>query len=88
MRAYLLEVCAALTQCLNALLGGFADETLSARAWRRSFYSLRWEMARSFIDALFFWQPNHCERAYNKRRRRQRKRPELRERSALKAHGE
>lgn len=40
---------------------GFADETLSARAWRlreQSPYPYR------IINALFFWQENHCKEAY------------------------
>ncbi len=39
---------------------GYADETLSARAWR-----LRDESsAYKLINALFFWQNNHCRGAY------------------------
>jgi hypothetical protein len=40
---------------------GFADETLSARAWRlreQSPYPYR------IINGLFFWQENHCKEAY------------------------
>lgn len=40
---------------------GFADETLSARAWR-----LREESPYPYriINGLFFWQENHCKEAY------------------------
>lgn len=52
----------AMDQVLNALLGGMADETLSARAHRQR---LRGHpaMARA-INALFFWQADHCAGAY------------------------
>ena len=40
---------------------GYADETLSARAWRlREQSSLPYKL----INALFFWQENHCKEAY------------------------
>jgi hypothetical protein len=40
---------------------GFADETLSARAWRlRTLSSFPYR----FINALFFWQEDHCRQAY------------------------
>lgn len=40
---------------------GYADETLSARAYR-----LREESALPYklINALFFWQDDHCKEAY------------------------
>lgn len=43
---------------------GFADETLSARAWRLRRARGLWRHAAPLIDALFFWEPAHCERAY------------------------
>jgi len=42
---------------------GFADESLSARAFRLS-SSGHWKSARRAIDALFFWQQDHCRNAY------------------------
>jgi len=54
----------AFDQLLNTLLGGMADETLSARAWRLDGISPGWSAARRLIDALFFWQAGHCEQAY------------------------
>jgi hypothetical protein len=40
---------------------GFADETLSARAWRlRDESSLPYKI----INLLFFWQGSHCKEAY------------------------
>lgn len=37
---------------------GFADETLSARAWR---LQSRWYKV---INTMFFWQENHCKEAF------------------------
>jgi hypothetical protein len=40
---------------------GYADETLSARAWRlREMSSFPYKS----INGLFFWQDNHCKQAY------------------------
>ena len=54
----------ALDQLFNTLIGGMADETLSARAWRLGGVSPGWRTARRVIDALFFWQDNHCAAAF------------------------
>lgn len=56
----------ALDQTINTLIWidgdgfGFADETLSARAWRMRNQSDAWRV----IDFLFFWDPNHCQESY------------------------
>jgi hypothetical protein len=63
-----LDVGIAIDQLANALVGGKADETLSARAHRQRLKGRY--AAASFIDALFFWQQNHCERAYESERNR------------------
>lgn len=54
---------------------GFADETLSARAWR-----LRDESSFPYklINALFFWQENHCKEAYESEHRNFQLPPEYR----------
>ena len=39
---------------------GFADETLSARAWRLREQSNAWKR----IDAIFFWDEDHCYKSY------------------------
>lgn len=51
-------------QLANALLGGMADETISARAWRLRDHR-GWGVARAVIDALFFWHRDHCMQAYH-----------------------
>jgi len=39
---------------------GYADETLSARAWRLRHQSNAWKR----IDAIFFWEEEHCRQSY------------------------
>lgn len=55
-----------LDQGLNVLLGGSADETFSSRAHRRwrDTTLRRWKVARAVINAIFFWQDDHCFEAY------------------------
>ena len=52
------QIAIALDQLFNALLGGYADETLSARAHRTG------SVLEPLIDALFFWQADHCFESY------------------------
>lgn len=59
------QVLIALDQLFNALFGGFADETLSARAHRMRLKKHKWwGWAAGAIDLLFFWQDEHCKTAY------------------------
>lgn len=58
--------------------GGWADETISARAWRERNTSRGWGFARKAIDLLFFWQLNHCEQAYESEKSRMQIAPEYR----------
>ena len=84
------ELFIALDQLANVLifafnLGTWADETLSARAWRQGKpgESWQWVAFRVVIDALFSWQDvylrlrdgewpahRHCRRAYETERAR------------------
>ena len=52
------QVMVAIDQLVNTLLGGWADETLSARAWRHKLDGSR-SWPAWIIDHLFFWQDNH-----------------------------
>lgn len=58
------QVCIAVDQLFNALAGGCADETLSARAWRCRNRTPAWAWTRRAIDALFWFDPDHCAGAY------------------------
>ena len=93
------ELFIALDQLANVIvfagnLGTYADETLSARAWRqsRNGYPMRWVAFRVAVDVLFAWQDvylrirtgewpvmRHCERAYESERARMGLHPEYRQ---------
>ena len=77
---YLRNTLIALDQLVNVLLNGQPDETLSSRAWRTEAKAQPyWSWTRRAIDALFFFQPNHCEHSYNNEKRRALLTPEQRE---------
>jgi hypothetical protein len=69
MRSRLREVAIAADQLANAILGGYSDETISARCWRLR-AARPYGVMRSIIDGLFFWQPGHCKAAYDSERLR------------------
>ena len=56
----------AIDQFINVcFFNGYADETISARAYRNSLKGVkRWVIARRVIDGIFFWQQRHCQGAY------------------------
>jgi hypothetical protein len=54
----------AIDQLINAVFGGYPDETLSARCWRHR-YTRKYRILVNIINALFFWQDNHCLESYN-----------------------
>lgn len=63
----LLNILVALDQflfCLLTLGGSNPDETMSAAAWRLE-KAGRWQgrVFRPLIDAIFFFQPKHCEQS-------------------------
>lgn len=58
------QILVAIDQLGNTLLGGWADETISARAWRMRLAKRRWALAVRCINAIFFWQNNHCRGAH------------------------
>lgn len=62
-----LQVAIALDQLANALLGGWADETISSRSHRLAGKSKGWSWAKGCIDTFalaLFWQRQHCQKAY------------------------
>lgn len=80
MSRYVLQVLVALDQLVTALLGGWADETLSSYAWRLDQAGKPWgRVMRPLIDALFFWQRGHCRACYLAERARAQMPPELRD---------
>jgi len=67
------QILIAIDQLANAVLGGWADETLSSRAWREERRRLV-----VVIDCIFFWEDNHCKASYISERRRLQLPPEFR----------
>jgi hypothetical protein len=58
------NIAIAFDQLLNTLLGSQPDETLSARCYRLRLVSPWWHAAQVVIDAIFFWQDQHCKQSY------------------------
>lgn len=67
MRIWWQQVLIAMDQLLNAILAGWADESLSSRAWRCRDVR-RWRIVYQVVDTFFFWQPGHCRLAYERER--------------------
>lgn len=62
-RSFGRQLLLAFDQLANVLAQGWADETISARAYRQR-HKLRWRWAMHGINAFFFWQKEHCRLAY------------------------
>jgi len=80
MKFYLLQVLIALDQLLNALFfRGWADETLSSRAYRssRKTGSWRWQVCATIINWLAR-NKNHCYEAFLSERNNNQLPPEFR----------
>jgi hypothetical protein len=73
-----LQVWIVLDQLLNALLWGWSDETLSARAWRMRHKKRRWMWLTNAINWVVFWQENHCRSAYESEKLQRHLAPEYR----------
>lgn len=73
------QILLAVDQLGNALLGGWADETLSSRAYRMQHSGKFWKFTRKAIDTLFFFQKDHCHEAYLSELHRKHMPPDLRE---------
>jgi hypothetical protein len=60
------QVIVAMDRLCAAILGAWADETLSSYAWRLEQQGSRWGHAwRRFIDLIFSrWEHQHCYNAY------------------------
>lgn len=55
----------AVDQFINTLAGGWADETISARAYRCRYTKPHWYKVMKIIDSIFFWQTNHCKASFD-----------------------
>lgn len=65
MKHYILQVLIGFDQLLNTLLGGYADETLSSRAWRAEQKGkIFGKIFRPTIDTILFFDKDHCYTSY------------------------
>jgi hypothetical protein len=83
MKKYFLQILIALSQLGNSILGGYADETMSSRAYRTEqkgkFFG---KFFRPIIDWLFetlFNDAFHCENSYVSEKLMRQVHPEIRE---------
>lgn len=56
-------------QFINAVLGGYSDETLSSRTYRKAVLNpnpkKRWRVILRTLELLFFWEKGkHCQIAF------------------------
>ena len=81
MKQYLFQNAVALDQLANTLIpGGMADETLSARAYRMHMKGQPyWGGLANVIDWVFFWDEDHCRKAFESERQRVSAKPPARE---------
>lgn len=79
MKRWIIQGLIALDQLINALLLGWADETISSRAWRLSHVPM-WRGVMVVIDAAFhlIGQRDHCFESYVSEQLRSHFPPELR----------
>jgi hypothetical protein len=81
-RFYLKQNAIALDQQANALIGGWADETLSSHAWRSSrrgkLAAIACRFVIDFLWHLVFRELNHCKDSFESERSRSHLPPELR----------
>jgi hypothetical protein len=68
LKRYFWYLLVAVDQLLNVLVGGFPDETFSARTWRKAEAGQWfWQALRRLIDGFFrliFKQDDHCQKSY------------------------
>lgn len=77
--SYLKSVLIALDQLLNALLGGWPDETFSSRAWRwHSCGTRSWPCKLLDFIGNKFGDKDHCFQSFESERLRAQQPPELR----------
>ena len=64
IKTYLLNILISFDQIVNVLFLGQPDETISSRAWRCKDANSFWNVMHSLINKLFFFQQQHCFKAY------------------------
>lgn len=87
LKHYLKQNAISFDQSINAILGGWADETLSARAYRLD-VSGRCSWPRKVIDRIMFFDPDHCYTSYLAEKERRHSPPDEREGTGIEKAGE
>lgn len=65
IKHWILQVLISIDQLLNTIFGGYADETLSARAWRaEQDGKILGRFFRPVFDFILFFDPDHCYNSY------------------------
>jgi len=65
MPKYVIQVLIGFDQFCNTVLAGYADETLSSRAWRAEQKNKTFgKIFRPTIDCLLFFDRDHCYNSY------------------------
>ena len=78
MLGYIKNVLIGVDQLVNAVIGGWPDESLSSRSWRE-YVSGKRLWPKRLIDTLLWFDKNHCEEAYLSEKERRQLPPDLRE---------
>ena len=80
IKFFIWQLLLAIDQLVNVLFGGYADETLSSRAYRASRRTghWRWRVCARVINFLFC-DPEHCYKAYKSERIGKQLPPEFRD---------
>ena len=75
-----LQMLIAYDQLVNTYFKGWADESISSRAYRRSVNCIepKSKFLEKLINSIFFWEPDHCKNAYESEQLRSQLPPELR----------
>jgi len=71
LRSRLHQITIAISQLANTLVwvgDTYADEMLCAKAWRLRYKGWGWLVI--ILDAIWFWDPEHCYKCYAEEMRR------------------
>lgn len=77
-KQHLKQFAISIDQTINTIFGGWADESISSRSHRLAEERGR-PWPKRIINALFFWQEDHCREAYESEIERLQVPPQLRD---------